>query len=217
MLGALLATLVTFGCGAAFAQDQKPAAAPSQGAAPAQSQAAAPPPGSEPASQGENADKGVFKKILGGIGLRPRPGPEIDYRERAPLVIPPTTDLPPPESANAMPAEWPKDRGTGPKRAMHERRERGTASGDKPPDEGFISSAVESTESWFSDITGKGGGKVEQRTFRGEPRRVELTDPPPGYQVPSPNYPYGIGPAKPAPKPDANQTIEGAPAAPGSK
>lgn len=37
--------------------------------------------------------------------------------------------------------------------------------------------------------------------FTGEPPRNELTEPPPGYQTPSPNQPYGVGQA-PAPKPD---------------
>jgi hypothetical protein len=32
--------------------------------------------------------------------------------------------------------------------------------------------------------------------FTGEPPRSELTEPPPGYQTPSPNQPYGIGQAK---------------------
>jgi hypothetical protein len=33
----------------------------------------------------------------------------IDYRERSPLVVPPTLDLPPPASADAQVANWPKD------------------------------------------------------------------------------------------------------------
>ena len=39
----------------------------------------------------------IIKNILGGMGVDVgRPG--IDYRERSPLVIPPTLDLPPPQS-----------------------------------------------------------------------------------------------------------------------
>src|SRR5882724_5204481 len=52
----------------------------------------------------------VIKNILGGMGADVgRAG--IEYRERSPLVIPPTRDLPPPESAAAAarnPA-WPKE------------------------------------------------------------------------------------------------------------
>jgi len=52
----------------------------------------------------------IIKNILGGMGADVgRAG--IDYRERSPLVIPPTRDLPPPESAAAAarnPA-WPRE------------------------------------------------------------------------------------------------------------
>jgi hypothetical protein len=36
-------------------------------------------------------------------------------------------------------------------------------------------------------------GKPEQAPFEREPERSSLTQPPPGYQTPSPNYPYGLG------------------------
>ena len=40
-----------------------------------------------------------------------------------------------------------------------------------------------------------GGGNVaETATFKGEPTRGELTQPPPGYQTPSSNFAYGTGP-----------------------
>ncbi|HZQ13076.1 MAG TPA: hypothetical protein VFB31_09735 [Pseudolabrys sp.] len=40
-------------------------------------------------------------------------------------------------------------------------------------------------------------GKDEDTAqFTGEPPRTELTAPPPGYQTPSPNQPYGVGQAK---------------------
>ncbi len=52
----------------------------------------------------------IIKGILGGMGVNTgQPG--IDYRERSPLVVPPTRDLPPPDSAAPLlsnPA-WPKD------------------------------------------------------------------------------------------------------------
>jgi hypothetical protein len=59
-----------------------------------------------------------------------------------------------------------------------------------------------------SELGYKGGmlgkmfrGKDEDVThFTGEPPRTELTEPPPGYQTPSPNQPYGLGQAQ-APKP----------------
>jgi hypothetical protein len=38
-----------------------------------------------------------------------------------------------------------------------------------------------------------GGDKTESAPFKGEPPRDELTQPPPGYQTPSPNFAYGTG------------------------
>jgi hypothetical protein len=39
-----------------------------------------------------------------------------------------------------------------------------------------------------------GGNKTETAPFKGEPERSTLTQPPPGYQTPSPNFAYGTGP-----------------------
>jgi len=39
-----------------------------------------------------------------------------------------------------------------------------------------------------------GGNKPETAPFTGEPERSSLTQPPPGYQTPSPNFAYGTGP-----------------------
>ena len=39
-----------------------------------------------------------------------------------------------------------------------------------------------------------GGNKIETAPFKGEPERSTLTQPPPGYQTPSPNFAYGTGP-----------------------
>jgi hypothetical protein len=43
----------------------------------------------------------------------------------------------------------------------------------------------------FSSIFG--GSKNEKADFKGEPTRETLTQPPPGYQTPSPNFTYGTG------------------------
>src|SRR5256885_12364852 len=67
------------------------------------------------AQQAQDGDEDTFeqkiiKNILGGMGVDVgRAG--IDYRERSPLVIPPTRDLPPPQAAGAAtrnPA-WPRE------------------------------------------------------------------------------------------------------------
>jgi hypothetical protein len=40
------------------------------------------------------------------------------------------------------------------------------------------------------------GTKVETTPFTGEPTRDSLTQPPSGYQTPSPNFAYGTGPKR---------------------
>jgi hypothetical protein len=51
-----------------------------------------------------------------------------------------------------------------------------------------------------------GGSKAESAPFTGEPTRESLTQPPPGYQTPSPSYVYGIGKgALEPPKPQDNK------------
>jgi hypothetical protein len=55
-------------------------------------------------------DTKLFRQLMKDLGMR-RDGESIDYRERAPLVVPPSRDLPPPQSeapVTANPA-WPKD------------------------------------------------------------------------------------------------------------
>ena len=39
---------------------------------------------------------------------------------------------------------------------------------------------------------GFSGYQNETGTFTSEPQRSQLTEPPPGYQVPSPDQPYGV-------------------------
>ncbi len=57
-------------------------------------------------------DTKIVRTILEGLGLRKDGAPGINYQERAPLVVPPSRDLPPPETDGAAlrnnPA-WPND------------------------------------------------------------------------------------------------------------
>lgn len=57
-------------------------------------------------------DTKILRGIMSGLGLkRDGEGPDIDYRERSPLVVPPSLNLPPPETAAPTPnaANWPVD------------------------------------------------------------------------------------------------------------
>jgi len=170
----------------------------------------------------------IIKNILGGLGVDTgRNG--IDYRERSPLGISPSRDLPPPESAAAAAARnaaWPKEQQQ--KKAAVQNRENRRASPEEPgtsslltPDEmrrGINPNSQRITDRSQSgseeepmvgrpltpsELGGKsmlswdslmgGGHKPETQQFKGEPSRNALTQPPTGYQTPSPNFPYGAG------------------------
>jgi hypothetical protein len=66
------------------------------------------------AASGASAEEeGVLaKNILGSIGIIPKERPKIDYRERAPLVLPSRMELPAPVASREVEskaANWPKD------------------------------------------------------------------------------------------------------------
>lgn len=63
-------------------------------------------------SGGARAQEGIFMKdLLGSLGVIPEDKPRIEYRERAPLVLPPKATLPAPvaKPADVRNANWPKD------------------------------------------------------------------------------------------------------------
>jgi hypothetical protein len=55
-------------------------------------------------------DTKIFRQLMKDLGVQ-RDGERIDYRERAPLVVPPSRELPPPQSEAPVAANpaWPKD------------------------------------------------------------------------------------------------------------
>lgn len=54
----------------------------------------------------------------------------------------------------------------------------------------------------------KGRNEEDSVKFTGEPARTSLTAPPPGYQTPSPDQPYGVGVAGPPKQDDAYKRME---------
>lgn len=165
-----------------------------------------------------------LQRMLGNFGLLTIPGdtPDIEYRERPPLVVPPGSELPLPQSptdiAAAVP-DWPADpeiarqreqkrydrlpidvrRGdfyTGRALTPDELR-RGTVArkGSRDPmtkigEEMTAGREIQATPKGFFGMF-----KYEEEkpiAFTGEPPRTRLTEPPVGYQTPSPNAPYGV-------------------------
>jgi hypothetical protein len=171
----------------------------------------------------------------------------IDYRERSPLVVPPTLDLPPPaiSSTDAQIANWPKDPDERQRRAIIAAKKKssppparvqvttagaaearpvniappvepeqapaagttrpayasdrnGTALTDPVYDQaGDLFTGGASALAGWGDSVGLGGlfgssGKPVVVQPGTEPVREALTQPPVGYQTPSPNYAYGL-------------------------
>jgi hypothetical protein len=171
------------------------------------------------ATQGSN--KSLYDRMLDVVGLNGRGG--IQYTERSPLVVPPTLDLPPP-GANAPPAvpNWPKDPDVA--RAKQAKiKEKPGPHPDWVVENGRVLSPGElnapgSNPAASPTTPGPACGpadcpdrldapkksvfnfdwmkKEQYATFTGEPPRTSLTEPPPGYLTPSPDQPYGIGPAQ---------------------
>jgi hypothetical protein len=180
-----------------------------------------------------SVDQKVMRGIMEGLGFKRDGEAQINYQERAPLVLPPNRDLPPPERPDAVTANnpaWPKDPDVERRRAeaamernrnVSDEREREqnplrpnqltpggsgkkkqarTDDGYDPPASGFGNQLLPSQlGSPKNGVFGAmfGGPKEESAKFTGEPPRASLTDPPTGYQTPSPQQPYGLGKAGP--------------------
>jgi hypothetical protein len=162
-------------------------------------------------------------QVLRSIGLPDPDHPqyEINYSERSPLVVPPNRSLPPPIATDRPPApNWPQDPDL--KKRQAARDDKAAPRGDRVVEEGRPLRPDElipkGSRASSGGSSGSGGsGQIEQKrsgvlsfdwfkkeeygTFTGEPPRASLTDPPAGYQTPSPDQPYGIPPDRKAYKP----------------
>jgi hypothetical protein len=165
----------------------------------------------------------IIEGIMSGIGGTNMENRGIDYRERSPLVVPPKLDLPPPAAAAAdvKAPNWPKDPDEARRKAAiasrkkenkdpreasrvlmpSELNQRGAKSsggdsvdqpGGNPGATAILSPSQLGYTGGFSGMFG--GSKTETAPFKGEPTRESLTQPPSGYQTPSPNFAYGTGP-----------------------
>jgi len=170
--------------------------------------------------------KATFGRLLESFGFKSADDEtSIDYRERAPLVIPPNANLPPPEKTSAVPnPAWPKDPDVTRRKLIEKQEKSSNVEAERlrdenplPPDQlapgprprGTVNKDVENSGRPGrilspSELGYKGGlfqtmfhSSDDDTTakFTGEPPRADLTDPPPGYQTPSPSQPYGTGKA----------------------
>jgi len=160
----------------------------------------------------------LMRSLLGGILT---PGPDIEYRERSPLVVPPSRDLPSPDKTVAVvnnPA-WPVDADVK-KRKEEVKRKRttrqsqsdneegralrpdelevgrkagaGRAQPGRAPTDNEVARGVSDYKGGLWSSLFNGNKKAEPVPFAGEPVRSSLIEPPTGYRTPSPNQPYGV-------------------------
>jgi hypothetical protein len=172
---------------------------------------------------GQTFEEKIIGGLMSGIGATNMDNRGIDYRERSPLVVPPKLELPPPATASTEvnAPNWPKDPDIARRKAVIAARKKEkpkeqwenarsltpselnagktTASAGGPgepvqPGQGstLLSPSQLGYTSGLSGIFG--GTKSEEAPFTGEPTRESLTQPPVGYQTPSPNFAYGTGP-----------------------
>ncbi len=166
-----------------------------------------------------------LQRMLGNFGLLAIPGdtPDIEYRERPPLVVPPSTELPLPQSPTDITAavpDWPADPEIARQREqkrydqlpIDQRRgdfhtgraltpaeiRRGTIARTATTHPELRRSArrlppaVKCRRPRKASSACSSTRQEKPIAFTGEPPRTRLTEPPPGYQTPSPNAPYGV-------------------------
>jgi hypothetical protein len=80
----------------------------------------------------------------------------------------------------------------GPKSSSTANSDSVTQPGGNPGTNAILSPSQLGFTGSFSSLFG--GNKAEVAPFKGEPTRESLTQPPSGYQTPSPNFAYGTGP-----------------------
>jgi hypothetical protein len=166
----------------------------------------------------------IIEGIMAGIGGTNMENRGIDYRERSPLVVPPRLDLPPPVAATGEVKDpnWPKDPDEARRKAAIAARKKETKdpreasriltpselnAAKTAPQSRADNDLVQPGDSLNNPVLSPsqlgysggfsglfGGNKAEVAPFKGEPTRESLTQPPTGYQTPSPNFAYGTGP-----------------------
>jgi hypothetical protein len=151
------------------------------------------------ADDDSEAQASAWSKFMRTLGLKKSPDASgadagINYTERPPLVVPPSRDLPTPAANAGLPADWPKDPANQVKRAKPKQAIVPDSS-VQTPNPPYEKKPWYNPAGWFD--------KTEYAIFAGEPVRQDLTDPPAGYRVPSPQQPYGINPDKKPFKPTA--------------
>jgi hypothetical protein len=156
----------------------------------------------------DSGDNTIFSNVLKSLGI----GGEnnIEYRERPPLVVPPTRNLPPPQTSRGVQdPNWPVDpKSADPRKKGDQVRdlnklpvpqrpvEPGVAGAGAPNPSADTTGAIPPSQpaasgGFFSNLFGSGTRQAAPNA----PMRKSLTEPPPDYESPSPGQPYGTTPS----------------------
>lgn len=170
-------------------------------------------------------ERKIMDNLMSGLGAKRIDDGGIDYRERSPLVVPSKIELPPPQTGKTQLApNWPKDPDEAERKAARElaKQKQKTPEEQRMPlmPSELATRAPRSKVTRDTTAPGSnnsnapimmlpselgyngglfnmfGGTKTETEKFTGEPDRTDLTQPPVGYQTPSPNFAYGTGTLK---------------------
>jgi hypothetical protein len=178
----------------------------------------------EDEDEDKSFEEKIIEGLMSSIGGKNMDNRGIDYRERSPLVVPPKLDLPPPATnAEVKAPNWPKDPDEARRKAAiaaHKKENKdpmqsaralspselnvgrpgapARTSNDtaQPGNQANSAAPLSPSQLGYNGSLSNlfGGTKPEIEQFKGEPTRETLTQPPPGYQTPSPNFAYGVGP-----------------------
>jgi len=148
-------------------------------------------PGIAHAQDSGNSEGSLWGSMLKGLGIGG--DNNIEYRERPPLVVPQTRDLPPPQAGGSVRnPDWPAD----PKSADLGKRGAQVRDLDKiPPQVGANpagDAAPPSPPAGSRSLFGKLFSSSDNTAaVPPTPTRKSLTEPPLDYESPSPSQPYG--------------------------
>ncbi len=165
------------------------------------------------------AQEGVlFKNLMEGV-IGGRPGDDIEYRQRPPLVVPPNSTLPRPQApASTRNAAWPNDPDVAARRAEAEasrvpvfnpnwrnnpvlsqeelRRGRTTRDAGRPviaEDHNNYNNQIAPIRVGRELASRQNQTALDQLTYGSEPPRRTLAEPPVGYRRPVGSAPLGPG------------------------
>ncbi|WP_291825137.1 hypothetical protein [Bosea sp. (in: a-proteobacteria)] len=171
------------------------------------------------AAQPALAQEGVlFKNLMEGV-IGGRPGDDIEYRQRPPLVVPPNSTLPRPQApASTRNAAWPNDPDVAARRAEAEasrvpvfnpnwrnnpvlsqeelRRGRTTRDAGRPviaEDHNNYNNQIAPIRVGRELASRQNQTALDQLTYGSEPPRRTLAEPPVGYRRPVGSAPLGPG------------------------